>query len=114
MTPRRNKNGRIIPASEPLQVTNPHAAGIDVHSQIHYVAVSPNHLPQGSHNPDSSLPPHVRKFGSCTSDLEQLADWLCQCGVTTVAMESTGVYWIALFDLLERRGFVVYLVDPRQ
>jgi hypothetical protein len=56
----------------------------------------------------------VRCFGTCTADLEMLADWLRQCGVTTVAMEATGVYWIALFELLERRGFEVYLVDPRQ
>jgi len=48
------------------------------------------------------------------ADLEMLADWLQACGVTTVAMESTGVYWIALFELLERRGFAVCLVDPRQ
>src|SRR5262245_53312845 len=61
-----------------------------------------------------TLPRHVRKFGTCTADLEMLADWLQACGVTSVAMESTGVYWIALFELLERRGFEVYLVDPRQ
>src|SRR6185295_6146966 len=53
-------------------------------------------------------------FATCTADPEMLAYWLQACGVTTVAMESTGVYWIALFELLERRGFAVCLVDPRQ
>jgi transposase len=57
---------------------------------------------------------HVRQFGTCTADLELLADWLTECGITTVAMESTGVYWVPLFELLERRGFEVILVDPRQ
>jgi transposase len=61
-----------------------------------------------------NLPPHVRKFGACTADLEALADWLGACGVTTVALESTGVYWVPLFELLERLGFQVFLVDPRQ
>jgi transposase len=76
--------------------------------------VAPNAVPAASPNPDPALPPHVRTFGACTADLEMLADWLAACGVETVAMESTGVYWIALFELLERRGFRVYLVDPRQ
>jgi hypothetical protein len=58
--------------------------------------------------------PHVRRFGACTADLGLLADWLRQCGDTSVARESTGVYWIPLFELLEQRGFQVYLVDPRQ
>ena len=52
-------------------------------------------------------------FGACTADLELLADWLMECGVTSVAMESKGVYWVPLFELLERRGFEVFLVDPR-
>jgi hypothetical protein len=56
----------------------------------------------------------VRSFGTCTADLIALADWLAQCGVTSMAMESTGIYWIPLFELLEARGFEVYLVEPRQ
>jgi transposase len=56
----------------------------------------------------------VREFGCFTRDLEALADWLSACAVDTVAMESTGVYWIALYELLERRGFVVYLVNAHQ
>jgi hypothetical protein len=69
-----------------------------------------------SQGPDaaSGLPANVRKFGANSCDLYAIADWLAQCGVTTVAMESTGVYWIALFELLEARGFEVYLVEPGQ
>jgi transposase len=114
MTLRRRNDGRSTPAPDPLRVTNAHAAGIDVHAAVHYVAVPPGHVPPGSSNPDPTLPPHVRKFGACTADLEMLADWLAACGITTVAMESTGVYWVPLFELLERRGLQVYLVDPRQ
>jgi transposase len=100
--------------AEPLRVANPHAAGIDVHSAEHWAAVPPDHAPPPPADHPPNLPAHVRKFGACTADLEALADWLQACGITTVAMESTGVYWIALFELLERRGFQVYLVDPRQ
>ena len=90
---------------EPLRVQNPHAAGIDVHAEVHWVAVPPGAAPPPPKNHPANLPPWVRAFGTCTADLEMLADWLRQCGVTTVAMEATGVYWIALFELLERRGF---------
>jgi transposase len=117
MTPRKQKNGRVVPSPEPLRVANPHAAGIDVHAAVHWVAVPPDHVPPPKSveaGSTAKAPPHVRRFGACTADLELLADWLRQCGVTSVAMESTGVYWIPLFELLERRGFQVYLVDPRQ
>ena len=117
MTSRKPQNGKVKPLPEPLRVANPHAAGIDVHSAVHWVAVPPDHVPSPKAKGtaiESNLPPHVRKFGACTADLELLADWLRLCGVTTVAMESTGVYWIPLFELLERRGFQVNLVDPRQ
>ena len=60
------------------------------------------------------LPDNVRRFGANSCDLAAIADWLAECGVTTVAMESTGVYWIPLFELLESRGFEVYLVEPGQ
>jgi len=115
MTPRTQKNFRM-PAqpAEPLRVANPHAAGIDVHSAEHWAAVPPDHAPPPPADHPPNLPAHVRKFGACTADLEALADWLQACGITTVALESTGVYWIALFELLERRGFQVCLVDPRQ
>lgn len=115
MTPRKHKNFRMPDQPPgPLQSINPHAAGIDVHSAEHWVAVPIDHAVALSVDQPAHLPLYVRKFGACTADLEILADWLAQCGVTTVAMESTGVYWIPLFELLERRGFQVCLVDPRQ
>lgn len=85
-----------------LTITHPNAAGIDIGSASHYVAVPP----------DRDDTP-VREFPSFTVDLHTLADWLKSCGVDTVAMESTGVYWIPLFELLESRGFTVLLVNAR-
>jgi transposase len=115
MTPRRTKTLRMSPPpAEPLRVHNPHAAGIDVHAAQHWVAVPPETAPPPPPDHPPNLPPHVRPFGACTADLETLADWLAVCRVRTVAMESTGVYWVPLFELLERRGFQVFLVDPRQ
>jgi len=94
---------RSTPKPQPaLTVTNPRAAGIDVHDGVHWVAVPRDR---------DSQP--VRPFGAFTVDLEAIADWLTACGVDTVAMESTGVYWIPLYELLERRGFRVNLVDAR-
>jgi transposase len=101
-------------ATRRLRVTNSHAAGIDVHSDVHWVAVPPEHAPPAPSDQPTNRPANVRAFGACTADLHQLADWLAACRVKTVAMESTGVYWIPLFELLESRGFEVYLVDPRQ
>ena len=81
----------------------PNAAGIDVGGSSHWVAV-PAHL----------APESVREFGPMTSDLNALADWLIECGVDTVALESTGVYWIPVYEVLEQRGLKVWLVDARQ
>lgn len=85
-----------------LQHLNQHAAGIDVGSRSHFVAV-----PEGVD--DQS----VREFSTFTDDLEQLAKWLTSCGVTTVAMESTGIYWIPVFEILEQHGIEVRLVNAR-
>ena len=85
-----------------LDIANPNAAGIDVGSASHFVAVPPDRDDQA-----------VREFTSFTEDLERIADWLVGCGIDTVAMESTGVYWIPLFELLESRGLTVYLVNAR-
>lgn len=85
---------------EKLTVRNPNAAGIDVGSEHHWAAVPPESDPQP-----------VRKFSSCTESLCGMADWLTACGVDTVAMESTGVYWIPLYEILEQRGFKVLLVN---
>jgi len=102
----RNRTGKIIKVAErapALRRVNLHAAGIDVGASSHFVAVPP----ESSENP-------VREFGVMTQDLHALADWLKACGVTSVAMESTGVYWIPLFEVLEARGFEVKLVDARK
>ncbi|GHA88313.1 IS110 family RNA-guided transposase [Modicisalibacter luteus] len=85
-----------------LQVVHPHAAAIDVGSRFHVVAIPPDH---------DELP--VRTFNTFTGDLCLLADWLGEKKVTTVAMESTGVYWIPVYELLEERGFDVILVNAR-
>src|ERR1035441_2105206 len=85
-----------------LQHLNQHAAGIDVGSRSHFVAV-----------PEGADEQPVREFSTFTDDLERLAKWLRSCGVTAVAMESTGVYWIPVFELLERHGFEVRLVNAR-
>ncbi len=85
-----------------LSVVHPKAAGIDVGNAEHYVAVPP-HL--------DGEP--VRVFGCFTTDLKALADWLQQCGIETVAMQSTGVYGIALYDILSERGIKVFLVNAR-
>lgn len=113
MTPQKGKKFRTSDKVD-LTITHRHAAGIDVHSAVHFVAVPVEDVPAGFINPDAKLPAGVRKFGANTGDLEALAAWLKDCGVQTVAMESTGVYWIPLYDLLASQGFAVILVDPRQ
>jgi transposase len=86
-----------------LEHINLWAAGIDIGSTSHFVAV-----------PEGCADKTVREFKTFTTGLNELADWLTQCGIKTVAMESTGVYWIPIFELLEARGFDVKLVDSRQ
>lgn len=81
----------------------PNAAGIDVGASSHWVAVPPDAAEES-----------VREFGVMTDDLRALADWLLACKVEIVALESTGVYWIPLFEILEQRGLQVWLVDARQ
>lgn len=81
---------------------NPGAAAIDIGSTMHMAAV----------NPDSDDTP-IRAFGTFTRHLHDLADWFKSCGVTSIAMESTGVYWIPAFEILEQRGFEVVLVNAR-
>jgi transposase len=83
----------------PLAVVHPHAAAIDVHSDNHVVCVGPQ---------------QVQTFGAYTADLHALADHLSRHGVTTVVLESTSVYWIPLFEVLEARGFEVLLIEPTQ
>ncbi|MFU7502220.1 IS110 family transposase [Candidatus Tisiphia endosymbiont of Melanophora roralis] len=85
-----------------LSVINPDAAGIDIGSREHYVCV-----------PADRDEKNVRKFAAFTSDLREMADWLKKCGVKTIAMESTGIYWIPVFQILETTGFEVILVNAR-
>jgi len=99
----RKELTRQLQSADPgLAVMHPKAAGIDVGNSAHYVAVRPEQDPEP-----------VRRFQCFTADLHRLADWLEACGVETVAMQSTGVYWIPLYEILEARGFEVYLVNAR-
>ena len=100
--------GRSIPVPVPaspsaLTVVHPDAAGIDVHSDMHMVCV-----------PADRDGDRVRQFGANTADLQEIVAWLKKCRVTTIALESTGVYWIPLFELLESEGFQVSLIEPGQ
>jgi len=95
--------GQVRQASEPLRIVHPDAAGIDIGSRKHYVAVPPERDPEP-----------VRCFGCLTPDLQALARWLVACGIQTVALEATGVYWIPPMQVLEEFGLEVYLVDARQ
>jgi transposase len=99
---RREMMRKIQSADLSLEVVHPNAAGIDIGNESHYVAVPPDR---------DSQP--VRRFGCTTAELKAMADWLNQCGICTVAMQSTGVYWIAVYDVLEAAGLEVYLVNAR-
>ena len=99
----RRELERKLSAEDPgLEIVNRNVAGIDVGNESHFVAVPPGRDAQP-----------VQEFGSWTSDLERLADWLKACGIETVVMQSTGVYWIAVFDVLEARGFRMCLANAR-
>jgi transposase len=101
LQPEKKKRTKINLDS--LTLIEPNAAGIDIGHREHWCAV-----------PSDRCARPVRAFGTYTEDLERMADWLRQCGIRTVAMEATGVYWIAAFQVLERRGLEVRLVNARQ
>ena len=94
------KRGMRLPKH--LRNINAYAAGIDVGSRSHFVAV-----------PEGLSKESVREFSAFTDDLHEMSDWLSGCGVTTVAMESTGIYWIPAFEILESKGIEVKLVNAR-
>ena len=98
---RREMMRKIQSPDLSLEVIHPDAAGIDIGNESHYAAVPPDRENQP-----------VRSFG-CT-ELKAMAAWLKQCRIRTVAMQSTGVYWVAVFDILEQAGFEVYLVNARE
>lgn len=96
---RPRKKAAALP---PLSITYPDAAGIDIGASSHFVAV-----------PAARDAEPVREFAAFTDDLQRLVQWLLECQITAVAMESTGVYWIALYEMLETEGFEVHLVNAR-
>jgi transposase len=99
---RRETMRKIQSEDLSLEVVHPDAAGIDIGNESHYVAVPPSR---------DSQP--VRRFGCTTGELKTMANWLKECGIRTIAMQSTGVYWIAVYDILEQVGLEVYLVNAR-
>ena len=99
----RRELGRRVAASDPgLTIVHSNAGGIDVGNQSHFVAVPP----------DRDVNP-VREFGCWTLALNQMAEWLQSCRIDTVALQATGVYWIALYDVLEQHGIRVVLVNAQ-
>lgn len=99
---RRELQRKLEAGDAELKIVHPDAAGIDVGSASHFVSV-----------PAGRDPEPVREFGSWTADLHKLAEWLKACGIHTVAMQSTGVYWIALQEALEKAGLEVFLVNAQ-
>jgi len=95
------KKTKLQSVTQPPTV-RPDAAGIDISPEVIYVAVDPR----------KDVKP-IRHYGTVTAELYRIANWLKACGVTTVALESTGVYWIPLYQVLDDRGFEVYLVNAR-
>lgn len=102
-TSKKKKQNQKISIDAGWEPINPHAAGVDIGSREHWAAVPP-HAGKLS----------VRRFDAFTTDLEAMAQWFKECGVTSVAMEATGIYWIPLFQILERKGFQVILANGRQ
>ena len=84
--------------SRAMRLLHPNAAAIDIGATMHMAAVSADRTPEP-----------VRSFGTFTTDLHRMVDWFTECGVETVVMESTGVYWIPIFELLDAGGFAVFL-----
>jgi transposase len=101
-TPAERRRHALSKRPSLLERIQPDAAGIDCGQNSHFVAV-----------PSDRDPQPVREFRTFTGELYRLADWLSQCGIKTVAMESTGVYWIPAYEILEERGFEVVLVNAR-
>jgi transposase len=99
---RRELKRQINSEDSTLEVVHPNAAGIDIGNESHFVAIPPDRDP---------VP--IREFGSWTADLYEMASWLKDHGIQTVAMQSTGVYWIAAQEVLEQAGLEVYLVNAR-
>ena len=97
---RRDLERRLYAADPGLDVVHPNAAGIDIGNESHFVAVPPARDAEP-----------VREFGSWTADLERMAAWLKSCGIDTVVMQSTGIYCFSVYDILEKHGLQVFLVN---
>lgn len=97
-----DKKNQKVSSIEGFDMVNPDAAGIDIGSKIHYVCV-----------PERRDNERIKSFGCFTEDINNMASWLKKCGVKSVAMESTGVYWIPVFQILERAGFEVNLINAQ-
>ncbi|WP_247407099.1 MULTISPECIES: transposase [unclassified Bradyrhizobium] len=97
-----NRNKSKSRADRTMPMVHPNAAAIDIGATMHVAAVRADRAPEP-----------VRSFGTFTADLHRLVDWFTECGVETVVMESTSVYWIPIFELLDARGFTVFLVNAR-
>ncbi|MGG4609438.1 IS110 family RNA-guided transposase [Providencia sp. Me31A] len=93
---------KLQPKSQSLPVINPNAAGIDIGGRFHVVAVPPECCDEP-----------VQTFKAFTGDIHNMAHWLAKCGITTIAMESTGVYWVPVYEILEEHGFEVVLSNAR-
>lgn len=102
---RRHRQGGPIKAAANLPVIHPHAGGLDAGSVRHAVCVPEDSVPEGQSN--------VREFGAFTADLDNLVEWLLDCGVQTVAVEATGVYWLALAQKIEDAGIELVLANAR-
>src|SRR5882762_9430841 len=102
MAKKRSRGNRKGMCLEDRPLLEPNAAGIDIGAREIFVAVPPDR----DENP-------VRVFATFTEDLQEMARWLVSCRITTVAMESTGVYWIPLYDVLEQQGVKPCLVNAR-
>lgn len=100
---RRKSRRKNVKKMESLKQINPDAAGLDIGANEIYACV-----------PEDRDEDVVKAFRTFTSDIHELADWLVVCGVKTIAMESTGVYWIPAYEILESRGFDVHLINARQ
>src|SRR5437868_1327894 len=99
---RRDLSRRIAAGDPGLNIVNPHAGGIDVGNESHFAAV-----------PSDRDPNPVREFGCWTADLVQMAEWFVACRIDTVAVQATGVYWMALDEVLTKHGIRVVLVNAR-
>jgi transposase len=97
-----NRNRSKAKIDRTMPMVHPHAAAIDIGATMHMAAVRADRTPEP-----------VRSFGTFTTDLHRLVDWFKECGVETVVMESTSVYWIPIFELLDASGFTVFLVNAR-